>query len=338
MDHAAAMVGMLNANFVRANCDAMTNLIVDSKADVVVDFWNPFACIAAKSLGKPLVTVIQADAHPSNKGFIWWKEKPDDIPTALPTLNKILPEYGLEPLCETEELNVGDLTLILGAPEMDPVEDASGCVHIGPILWQNPVSTVPDWFSELDDGKPIIWAYSGNPRYSSKGTALDSEVVLRACIEVLAEVNAQVVLTTGHHALPDEYKPLPNNFRFAGYVPGLAMAEMCDLMIHHGGYGSCQTGLYCGTPAVIIPTFSERESNARRIAALGAGEFVLPQATDAGRKNIDLKEFRTKVKNVLSNSQYTENAESYCKLLKSYGGAKEAARLIEDLHRANSVS
>jgi len=48
------------------------------------------------------------------------------------------------------------------------------------------------------------------------------------------------------------------------------MAERSDLLIHHGGYGSCQTGLVTGTPAVIIPTYAERESNARRIAALGA--------------------------------------------------------------------
>jgi len=46
---------------------------------------------------------------------------------------------------------------------------------------------------------------------------------------------------------------LPPNFYYASYVPGLAMAERSDLLIHHGGYGSCQTGLYAGTPAVIIP-------------------------------------------------------------------------------------
>jgi len=56
------------------------------------------------------------------------------------------------------------------------------------------------------------------------------------------------------------------------------------LLIHHGGYGSCQTGLFTGTPTLAIPTFSERESNARRIAAVGAGDFVLPTADVSGRK------------------------------------------------------
>ncbi|UCD24137.1 MAG: hypothetical protein JSW51_14100 [Gemmatimonadota bacterium] len=336
-DHAFAMAGMKNANFVRANCGAMMDLIADFAADVVVDFWNPFACIAARAAGKPLVTVIQADAHPSNNGFIWWKDKPDGLPTALPAINKVLSGYGLQPLSKTEELNVGDLTLILGAPETDPVPDTTGCAYIGPVLWQNPEIAVPQWLEELDHSKPIVWAYSGNPRYASKGTALDSEVVLRACIEVLAELDVQVVLTTGHHALPDEFAPLPGNFRFASYVPGLTMAEKCDLMIHHGGYGSCQTGLYAATPAVIIPTFSERESNARRIAALGAGEFVLPQTDDAGRKHIDLKEFRTKVKRVLSDSAYVENARRCSELFRSYGGARQAAQMIEGVAKGSAI-
>jgi MGT family glycosyltransferase len=325
------MAGMKNANFVRANCRAMIDMIADCDADAVVDFWNPFACIAARVLGKPLVTVIQADAHPSNKGLIWWRDPPEDIPTALPTINKVLGEHGLESLSKTEDLNLGDLTLIVGTPETDPVPDATGCAYIGPTLWQQPHSEVPDWFHDLDDSKPVVWAYSGNPRYGSKRTALDSEVVLQACIDVLADLDVRVVLTTGHHALPDEFLPLPSNFQFASYVPGLTMAERCDLMVHHGGYGSCQTGLYSATPAVIIPTFSERESNARRIAALGAGEYVLPHADETGRKRIDLEEFRTKVTSVLSGHTYLENAQRYSELLRAYGGAKKAARLIENV-------
>jgi UDP:flavonoid glycosyltransferase YjiC (YdhE family) len=70
----------------------------------------------------------------------------------------------------------------------------------------------------------------------------------------------QVVLTTGHQPLPNEVGALPSNFRHAPYVPGLAMARRSDLMVHHGGHGSLVTGLSAGTPAVIVPTYSERET------------------------------------------------------------------------------
>jgi adenine/guanine phosphoribosyltransferase-like PRPP-binding protein len=31
---------------------------------VLVDFWNPFAVIAARAMGVPVVTVIQAETDP----------------------------------------------------------------------------------------------------------------------------------------------------------------------------------------------------------------------------------------------------------------------------------
>ena len=109
------------------------------------------------------------------------------------------------------------------------------------------------------------------------------------------------------------------------------MAERSDLLIHHGGYGSCQTGLYTGTPAVIIPTFSERESNARRIAEVGAGEFVLPTTDSSGRKKeIKAAEVHAKAKLVLSDPTYTENAKRISEKIRGYGGASDAARLIEN--------
>ncbi len=101
-------------------------------------------------------------------------------------------------------------------------------------------------------------------------------------------------------------------------------------MIHHGGYGSCQTGLFTGTPALVIPTFSERESNARRVAALGAGDFVLPTAEAVGKnKKVDAAEVREKVNRILSDTSFRENAKRISQKLRTYAGAPYAASLIE---------
>jgi UDP:flavonoid glycosyltransferase YjiC (YdhE family) len=110
------------------------------------------------------------------------------------------------------------------------------------------------------------------------------------------------------------------------------MAEKSDLMIHHGGYGSCQTGLFTGTPALIIPTYSERESNARRVAAVGAGDFVLPTADVSGtRKHVDAAEVHDKIDRILSDPSFKENARRIGEKLRSYGGAPYAASIIENL-------
>jgi len=329
MGHAGAQMGMLNEGFVRANCDALMELILNCRADVVVDFWNPFAVIAARALKKPVVAVIQGDAHPKGKGFIWWKTPPANLPTPVPVINKVLTKHGLPRIEKVEELCVGDLTLVVGSPETDPLPENSDITYIGPILWQNSNERLPDWVAKLNPAKPVIWVYSGNPRYSSANDMFDSVVVIQACAAALAEEDVQVILTTGYHDLPEEVLPLPANFRHERYLPGLAMAERSDLLIHHGGYGSCQTGLYTGTPAVILPTYSERESNARRVAAIGAGAWV-PVKNISGRKHVNTEELRTTVRRVLADPSFAENARRTGEKLRTYGGASRAAQLIEE--------
>ncbi len=115
------------------------------------------------------------------------------------------------------------------------------------------------------------------------------------------------------------------------------MAERSDLLIHHGGYGSCQTGLYAGKPAVIMPTYSERESNARRIAALGAGAWV-PVENISGKKFVKTEELRATIRRVLADPSFAENARQIAGKLRTYGGASQAAQLIEEFMQRSSVS
>ncbi len=336
MGQAGAQMGMLNEGFVRANCDAFIELIINCHADIVVDFWNPFAVIAARAIKKPVVAVIQGDAHPNGNGFIWWKTPPANLPTPVPILNKVLTKYGLPTIEKVEELCVGDLTLVVGSPETDPLPENSDITYIGPILWQNSNEKLPDWVAELNHEKPVIWVYSGNPRYSTAKDMFDSIVVIQACVAALAQEDVQVVLTTGYHDLPEEVMPLPANFRHERYLPGLAMAERSDLLIHHGGYGSCQTGLYTGTPAVILPTYSERESNARRIAAIGAGAWV-PVESVSGEKHVNTEELRTTVRRVLTDPSFAKNARRIGEDMRTYGGASQAAQLIEEFAQRTGV-
>ncbi|NUM43118.1 MAG: hypothetical protein HUU38_00315 [Anaerolineales bacterium] len=329
MDHFIALLGGQNENFVQLNVELLVSLIEETQPDAVVDFWNPFACLAARVAQKPLITVIQADMHPLSQGFIWWKPPPPHLPTALPAFNRVRHTFGLPPLHGISDLFLGDQTLLLGTPETDPLPPHAAGTYIGPILWQSPKENLPAWVESPPPAPPLIWVYSGNPRYApGVRTAFDSSVVLSACIEALRDEPVRVALSTGHHLLPRKFLPLPDNFHYAPYLPGLAMAERSALLVHHGGYGSCQTGLYTGTPALILPTYSERESNARRVAALGAGEMLLPEIGNGGKKTVSPLEFRAKVRQLLSTPAYKENAMNIREKLRRYGGPAQAADLI----------
>ena len=338
IDHFAALCGMMNHRFVRCVCGAFMELMSEYQIDVVVDSWSLLAPPAARALQKPVVTVIQADLHPKSKGFIWWKEPRSEIPSPVPTLNRVFKEMGFRAISRTEELAVGDLTLVVGMPETDPLPEDAQVTYIGPILWQKEAKQLPGWWADLGRRRPVIWLYCGNPRYGPIASWANSVLVLDVCVEALAKEDVQVVLTTGHHHLPRRFSSLPANFRYVPFVPGLAMAERSDLLIHHGGYGSCQVGLFTGTPALIIPTYSERESNARRIAALGAGDFVLPER-DYRRRNSNLlvEEVRTKVRRILSEPSFTDSAKRVSNRMRAYGGASYAADLIEKFTERRGV-
>ncbi len=263
--------------YARAATAMHVDLMRDFAPDVVVDSFGLFTCLAARILRMPLASVLQGNFHPASDGFLWWKgARPAGLPSAAPIINKVAAEYGLAPVERCVDLLAGDIALIVGTPETDPLPASANVDYVGPILWQRGNALLPEWVSALSREKPVIWVYCGNPRYANSPTPIDSIVVIRAAISALADAPVQVVLTTGYQDVPAELGTLPSNFHHAAYLPGRAMAERCDLMVHHGGHGSSMTGLAAGTPAVIIPTITERESNARRVVALGAGEIVLP--------------------------------------------------------------
>jgi len=327
----SSYMGFLDIEFVRAIAQDYVEMMQDYNPDIIVDTWGLPACLAAKILRIPLVTITQADNHPDAEGYIWWRQTPPDLPNPVPVVNQVLKEHGLPLLKEKiEELFVGDMVLIVGTPDTDPLPDYSQVTYVGPLQLNTSVESLPNWIQKLPTDQPLVWVYSGNPRYGDKPFIADSIVIIRACVEVFGNENMQVVLTTGHQPLPKEFTTLPPNIHFASYVPGYAMAKKSDLVIHHGGHGSYLTALSAGTPTIIIPTYSERESNARRLSELGAGEFVLPQTDDSGEKIISMDEFREKVRRVLDEQSYNQNAQRVARKMRKHGGAIQAADLIEE--------
>jgi len=313
----------------RGETAVYVDVIRDYDPDVVVDSFGLLTCLAARVLGVPLVTVLQGNIHPASDGFLWWKkDRPAGLPSAAAVINKVAAEYGIVPVERCVDLLAGDLSLIVGTPETDPLPAIASVTYVGPIVWQRGDATLPDWVAALGRDKPVIWVYSGNPRYAGAPTPCDSIIVIRAAIAALGDAPVQVVLTTGYQEVPKEFGTLPSNFHHAAYLPGRAMAERCDLMVHHGGHSSVMTGLSVGAPAVIIPTITERESNARRLTALGAGEIVLPVDGADGEKQIEVAEFSAKVSRVLNEPSYRTSARRVAESMRKFGGAQEAAELI----------
>lgn len=234
--------------YVRGAVAAYVDLVRGFNPDMVVDSFEPIACLAARIAKAPLATVLQGNIHPASRGFTWWEDKrPAGLPSGAEFFGAVMQEHRLKPVKRVVDLLAGDLALIVGSPESDPVAKDANVTYIGPMVFQRGGATLPAWVEEMggrngQGGKrPLIWVYSGNPRYFTSATPVDSIVVIRTAIEALADEPVDVVLTTGHQELPAEFGMLPKNFRHTAYVPGPLMAERADLIVFHGGHSSVMT-------------------------------------------------------------------------------------------------
>jgi MGT family glycosyltransferase len=328
------MLGIMyaDAEYARADTAFHMDLVGDFNPDVVVDSFGLPTCLAARILRIPLASVLQGNFHPASDGFLWWQGgRPAGLPSAVAAINQVAEEHRIAPVARCVDVLAGDLSLIVGTPETDPLPAGADVTYVGPIIWQRSNATLPPWFTALRRDRPVIWVYSGTPRYGGAPTPFDSIVVIRAAIAALRDMPAHVVLTTGYQEVPREFGALPSNFRHAAFLPAGATAERSDLMVHHGGHGSVMTGLSAGRTAVMIPTYTERESNARRVVALGAGEMVRPTDGPDREKHIDAPEFGAKVRRVLSEPGYRRSAERIRASMGDFGGVQQAADRIERL-------
>jgi UDP:flavonoid glycosyltransferase YjiC (YdhE family) len=179
---------------------------------------------------------------------------PSGLPSASAVINKVAAEGGIEPVARCVDLLAGDPSLILGTPETDPLPASANVQYVGLIVWQQEKAQISKWLDSLSRDKPLIWVYSGNPRYANVPSPIDSIVVIRAAIQALGDMPVLVVLTTGYQEVPAEVGALPPNSTHAAYLPGRAMAERCDLRVHHRGHGSVMTGLRAGFRRLLCPS------------------------------------------------------------------------------------
>ena len=113
------------------------DVIRDYDPDVVIDSFGLLTCLATRVLSVPLVTVLQGNIHPASDGFLWWKkDRPAGLPSAAPLVNKLAAENGVRLVERCADLMAGDLSLILGTPETDPLPASASAQYVGPIVWQ----------------------------------------------------------------------------------------------------------------------------------------------------------------------------------------------------------
>ncbi len=232
--------------------------------------------------------------------------------------------YGLSKIGTSVTAFAGQMPLYLvpSSPAFD--RDRRGLprsVHyVGPCTWDKPAGNPrAPWLDELPRDRPVV--------YVTEGTLhAKPPLLLRAALEGLAALPVRVIVTTGMHRDPTEIGlgAIPANARVERWVPHSDLFCRTDVVVTTGGTGTVLAALSAGVPLVVVPTAWDQPENAWRVSEAGAGIRLAPRQCTPDR-------LRSAVTRVLDDPSFRSNAGRLAADFARYGGAAQAARLIEQL-------
>lgn len=131
-------------------------------------------------------------------------------------------------------------------------------LRIRPEPWSNE-AFLPDWLHEAPQRSRVL---------VTLGTVFNQPEVLGAMAHGLGSLDADVLVVTGPGKGP--IVGLPPNIRQADFVAQDEALKYVDLIVHHGGSGTCAAAISLGLPQVILPRGADQFGNAEALAHAGA--------------------------------------------------------------------
>jgi UDP:flavonoid glycosyltransferase YjiC (YdhE family) len=201
-----------------------------------------------------------------------------------------------------------------------PRSDLPGQVHfIGPFLPSLEANfTLPAWWEELSDGKPVVFVTQGT-------VATDAGDLILPAIEALAKDNVLVIVTTGGQPIDNfGLDSMPANVRVEKFIPYEHLLPHVDVMVTNAGFNGVQLALANGVPLITAGQTEEKPEICARVQWAGVG--------------IDLKtstprpmQIRDAVMKILGSSQYRQRAFRFKTEIAQYDAPALATALLEQL-------
>jgi UDP:flavonoid glycosyltransferase YjiC (YdhE family) len=258
-----------------ASLPGLLRLVTDRRPDVLLREPTEYAgLIAAERLGVRHGRIaIMAAAMET------WA-----MPIVAPVLDRHRRRLGLRPDPAGRRIAESPWLTVIPAALEDPGD-------LGPpqtLRFREPepaVEPLPDWWG--GDERPLVYVTYG----SVTPTMPQFPALFRTTLDALAELPVRVLFTVGTEVELAALAPAPANVRVEPWVPQSAVMPHAAAMVGHGGAGTTRMALAAGVPAVIVPGFADQLRNAERVAALGAGIALEPDALsglgDAVRRLLD---------------------------------------------------
>ncbi|MCD8489436.1 MAG: glycosyltransferase [Desertifilum sp.] len=185
--------------------------------------------------------------------------------------------------------------------------------YTGPLRNPSP-QNVPFPYERLT-GQPLIYASLG----SVQNTKAD---LFRAIAQACQGLDVQLMITHGGGMSSEAVASLPGSPLVVEYAPQLEVLAKASLTITHGGLNTVLDSLSYGIPLVAIPITFEQPGTGARIRWTRTGE-VIPVS------RLSIYHLREAIQRVLTEESYSHSAQKIQRSIRTAGGVKRAADLIE---------
>jgi len=166
----------------------------------------------------------------------------------------------------------------------------------------------------------------------SMGTMYNYEAEFyRRCFRAFGNWPQTVVLAVGHRVDRAQLPEPPPNFMVREYVPQVALLELAQLFITHGGINSAHEAMLYGVPMVVLPQSADHYVVAGQVEAVGAGVAL-------DRSQATVERLSDAARRVLVDPQFRAGSAKMGETLRAAGGHVRAADEIFDFRRRADIS
>ncbi|PYC63461.1 glycosyl transferase family 28 [Micromonospora arborensis] len=172
----------------------------------------------------------------------------------------------------------------------------------------NGPTTVPGWINERDGRRRVCLTLGVTARENLGGDLFPIDEIVDAVagldVELIATLDAQQRQACGD---------LPANVRVVDFVPLNELLPTCDVIIHHGGFGTLGNAIVHGVRNLIVPgRYWDEIGFGELLESRSAGLYVDPYrlSGDALKSRLPVEELRDQVIRLLDDTAFAAGART----------------------------
>jgi rhamnosyltransferase subunit B len=178
----------------------------------------------------------------------------------------------------------------------------------------------PDLDEFLSAGPPPVVFTLGTSAVGAAGSFYEESV------KAAMQLGVRAVLLTGGFPQNRPKTPVSRDVMLVDRAPHQLLFPRASAVVHQGGIGTTAQALRVARPMLVVPHGHDQPDNAFRVTRLGVARTVFPRSYRAGRVAKVLS-------SLLTDSSFARRASEVAAVVRSEGGAEEAAAAIESVLR-----